>query len=231
VPLQHRNGNGHVYCSAYMEDQQALDILLGNIAGKPQAEPNWLRFTTGRRKKFWNRNVIALGLAAGFMEPLESTSIHLINTGIDKLLSLLSLDGVTQAQEDAFNRLTGREYARIRDFLILHYNATSRTDSDFWNYVRTMEVPDTLTEKVAIFKANGQIFREEDELFTETSWAAVMMGQGIQMGGHNAMADALDPAKTAQEVNEMEKSIRYLVQHMPGHGDYLKRYCPAPMAA
>jgi tryptophan halogenase len=231
VPLQHRNGNGHVYCSSFMEDQQALDILLGNIAGKPQAEPNWLRFLTGRRKKFWNKNVVALGLAAGFMEPLESTSIHLINTGIDKLISLLSLDGVTQAQEDTFNRLTGREYARIRDFLILHYNATSRTDSEFWNYVRTMPVPDTLTEKVELFKANGQIFREEDELFTETSWAAVMMGQGITMAGHNAMADALDSTQTRTEVDEMEKSIRYLVQHMPGHGDYLKRYCPAPMAA
>ncbi|UYV17539.1 tryptophan 7-halogenase [Porphyrobacter sp. ULC335] len=231
VPLQHRNGNGHVYCSSYMEDQAALDILLGNIAGKPQAEPNWLRFTTGRRKKFWNKNVVALGLAAGFMEPLESTSIHLINTGIDKLISLLSLDGVTQVHEDTFNRLTGREYARIRDFLILHYNATQRTDTDFWNYVRTMEVPDTLKEKVEIFKANGQIFREEDELFTETSWAAVMMGQGISMGGHNAMADAIDPAKLSTEVNEMEQSIRYLVQHMPGHGDYLKQYCPAPMAA
>jgi tryptophan halogenase len=231
VPLQHRNGNGHVYCSSYMEDQQALDILLGNIAGKPQAEPNWLRFVTGRRKKFWNKNVVALGLAAGFMEPLESTSIHLVNTGIDKLISLLSLDGITQVQEDTFNRLTGREYARIRDFLILHYNATQRSDSDFWNYVRTMEVPDSLTEKVEIFRANGQIFREEDELFTETSWAAVMMGQGIQMGGHNAMADAIDPATLRTEVDEMEKSIRFLVQHMPGHGDYLARYCPAPMAA
>ena len=158
VPLQHRNGNGHVYCSSYMEDQAALDILLGNIAGKPQADLNWLRFTTGRRKEFWNKNVAALRLAAGLMEPLESTSIHLINTGIDKLISLLSLDGVTQVQEDTFNRLTAREYVGIRDFLVLHYNATERTDSDFWNYVRTMDVPDTLTEKVEIFKANGQIF-------------------------------------------------------------------------
>jgi len=230
VPLQHRNGNGHVYCSSYMEDQEALDILLGNIAGKPQAEPNFLRFTTGRRKKFWNKNVVALGLAAGFMEPLESTSIHLINTGVDKLLSLLSLDGVTQAQQDTFNRLTAREYARIRDFLILHYNATTRDDSDFWNYVRTMEVPDTLTEKVEIFKANGQIFREEDELFTETSWAAVLMGQGIAMTGHNPMADSLDIATTRREIDEMEQSIRFLVQHMPGHGDYLARYCPAKAA-
>ena len=228
VPLQHRNGNGHVYCSAHMEDQEALDILVGNIAGKPQADPNFLRFTTGRRKKFWNKNVVALGLAAGFMEPLESTSIHLINTGIDKLLSMLSLNGITQAQEDTFNRLTAREYARIRDFLILHYNATSRDDSEFWNYVRTMDVPDTLTQKVELFKANGQIFREEDELFTDTSWAAVMMGQGIQMEGHNPMADALDMPATRKEVDEMEQSIRFLVQHMPGHGEYLQKYCPAP---
>ena len=227
VPLQHRNGNGHVYCSSFMEDQEALDILLGNIAGKPGAEPNYLRFVTGRRKKFWNKNVVALGLASGFMEPLESTSIHLINTGINKLIALLSLDGITQTQEDAFNRLTGKEYDRIRDFLILHYNATARDDSPFWNYCRTMAVPDSLTEKVELFRQNGQIFREDDELFTETSWAAVMMGQGIQMGGHNAMADGLKDAATQKEIDGIEQSIRYVVQHMPEHGDYLKKYCPA----
>lgn len=229
VPLQHRNGNGHVYCSQFMSDDEAHDILVGNLAGKPTADPNLLRFVTGHRKKFWNKNVVALGLSAGFMEPLESTSIHLINTGINKLISVLSLDGITQTQEDAFNRLTLKEYTRIRDFLILHYNATSRDDSEFWNYCRTMSVPDTLTEKIELFKRNGQIFREEDELFTETSWAAVMMGQGVAMGGHNAMADTLNPAKTRKELDEMEKSIRFVVQHMPGHGDYLKRYCPAPM--
>ena len=227
VPLQHRNGNGHVYCSSFMEDQEALDILLGNIAGKPGAEPNYLRFVTGRRKKFWNKNVVALGLASGFMEPLESTSIHLINTGINKLIALLSLDGITQTQEDAFNRLTGKEYDRIRDFLILHYNATARDDSPFWNYCRTMAVPDSLTEKVELFRQNGQIFREDDELFTETSWAAVMMGLGIQMGGHNAMADGLKDAATQKEIDGIEQSIRYVVQHMPEHGDYLKKYCPA----
>ncbi len=227
VPLQHRNGNGHVYCSSFMSDDEAHGILVGNIAGKPGAEPNFLRFVTGRRKKFWNKNVVALGLASGFMEPLESTSIHLINTGINKLIALLSLDGITQAQEDAFNRLTGKEYARIRDFLILHYNATTRDDSDFWNYCRTMSVPDSLTEKIDLFRNNGQIFREEDELFTETSWAAVMMGQGIMMGGHNPMADTLKEPNTKQEIDAMEQSIRFVVQHMPSHGDYLKKYCPA----
>lgn len=228
VPLQHRNGNGHVYCDAFMSADEAHRILVSNIAGKPGAEPNHLRFVTGRRKKFWNRNVVALGLAAGFMEPLESTSIHLINTGINKLIALLSLEGITQTQEDAFNRLTIKEYIRIRDFLVLHYNATTRDDSEFWNYCRTMSVPDTLTEKVELFRMNGQIFREEDELFTETSWAAVMMGQGIAMAGHNAVADTLDAGATRKEMDEMERSIRFALQQMPTHGQYLGQYCRAP---
>ncbi|MBX7514545.1 tryptophan 7-halogenase [Qipengyuania sp. GH38] len=227
VPLQHRNGNGHVYCSQFMSDDEAHDILVRNLAGKPTAEPNFLRFVTGRRKKFWNKNVVALGLASGFMEPLESTSIHLINTGVNKLIALLSLDGVNEAQISTYNRLTRKEYERIRDFLVLHYNATRRTDSPFWDYVRTMEVPETLTEKVEIFKANGQVFREEDELFTTTSWAAVMMGQGIAMEGNSPMADNV-ATHMAGEVDEMEKSIRWLVERMPGHGQYLQKYSPAP---
>jgi len=229
VPLQHRNGNGHVYCSEYMEDDEAHDILVKNMAGKPQAEPNFLRFVTGRRKKFWNKNVVAIGLSAGFMEPLESTSIHLINTGINKLLAVLSLDGITPIQESSYNRLTGKEYARIRDFLILHYNATTRDDSEFWNYCRTMDVPETLTEKIELFRTNGQIFREEDELFTETSWAAVMLGQGIEMEGSSPIASALNPAELKPEIDGMEQSIRYLVQRLPGHGEFVSRYCPAVM--
>lgn len=231
VPLQHRNGNGHVYCSEFISDDEAHATLVANMAGKPTADPNFLRFVSGRRKKFWNRNVVALGLAAGFMEPLESTSIHLVQSGIAKLISILSFDGVSQIQEDAFNRLTATEYARIRDFIILHYHATTRDDSEFWNHCRTMDVPDTLKQKVELFRANGQVFREEDELFNETSWTAVMLGQGIRMGGHNAMADALPLARLRGEIDEIEKSIRYLASVMPSHGEYLKRYCAAPLAA
>ena len=227
VPLQHRNGNGHVYTSEHMGDDEAHDILVRGLAGKPTADPNFLRFVTGRRKKFWNGNVVALGLAAGFMEPLESTSIHLVNSGISKLLAVLSLDGINQTQADVFNRLTIKEYERIRDFLILHYNAATRDDSEFWNYCRTMSVPDSLKEKMALFQLNGQIFREEDELFTESSWTAVMMGQGITMNGHNPMADVIEGVKLSEELGEMEKSIRFLVQQMPSHADYLARYCPA----
>jgi tryptophan halogenase len=227
VPLQHRNGNGHVYCSDYMENQEALDILLANLAGKPLAEPNFLRFVSGRRKKFWNRNVVAIGLAAGFMEPLESTSIHLVNTAITKLVSVLSLDGITPTQENAFNRLSGREYDRIRDFIILHYKATSRDDSPFWDYCRNMSIPDSLEEKISLFRQTGQVFREEDELFTETSWAAVMMGQGIAMEGHNPMADRLGGPDLKREIDGIEQSIRYLVKEMPAHEQFLKAYCPA----
>lgn len=227
VPLQQRNGNGHVYCSSFMDDEEALATLRANLDGAAQAEPNVLRFTTGRRKKFWNRNVVALGLASGFMEPLESTSIHLINTGISKLVALLSLNGITDAQRDAFNRLTAKEYTRIRDFLILHYKATRRDDSAFWNYCRTMSIPDTLAEKIDLFRANGQIFREEDELFTETSWVAVLLGQGVEAGGQNVMTEAAGGPGLMHEIGEMERSIRFLVQHMPSHQEFLARYCPA----
>lgn len=228
IPLQHRNGNGHVYASDYMSDDEAHSILVRNMIGKPIADPNFLKFTAGKRKKFWNKNVIAIGLAAGFVEPLESTAIHLIYSAINKLIALLSLDGISQYQIDAFNRLTEKEYNRIRDFIILHYKATSRNDSEFWNYCRNMDVPDSLVEKMELFRHSGQIFREEDELFTETSWAAVMMGQGVAMNGHNAMADALKEPSTRKEIDGIEESIMYVVNHMPSHEDYLKRYCPAP---
>ncbi|WP_260483915.1 tryptophan halogenase family protein [Sphingomicrobium flavum] len=227
IALQQRNGNGHVYCSSFMEDQEALDILTANVEGEIQADPNFLRFVTGRRKKFWNKNVVALGLAAGFMEPLESTSIHLINTGVNKLIALLSLEGITQAQENTFNRLTRKEYERIRDFLILHYNATERDDSEFWNYCRRMDVPDSLKDKIELFRLNGQVFREEDELFAATSWVAVMMGQGILPASTIAMAGAIPEPGLKTEYDDIEKSIDYLVHNMPSHDEYLARYCPA----
>ncbi|MEM9599858.1 MAG: tryptophan halogenase family protein [Pseudomonadota bacterium] len=230
VPLQNRLGNGHVYCSAHMSDDEAHDILMGNLDGAPIADPKVLRFVTGHRKKFWNKNVVAIGLSAGFMEPLESTSIHLINTGIKKLMSMLSLDGISPAQETIFNRLTLSEYRRIRDFLILHYHVTQRDDSGFWNYVRTMDVPDSLREKMALYKHNGQVFREEDELFTETSWVAVMVGQGVLPDGYSPLVDAFDMQAINSEIGEVEKSIRYLVSHMKPHGQFLRAYCPARAA-
>ena len=231
IPLQHRTGNGYVHCSNFISAATASDTLLANLDGAPIAEPRLLKFTTGRRKKFWNGNCVAIGLSAGFMEPLESTSIHLINTGISKLIALLSLDGISPKQEDAFNRLTAKEYARIRDFLILHYYATSRDDSDFWNYCRTMSVPDSLTEKIELFRLNGQIFREEDELFAQTSWIAVMMGQGIMPMGYSPMADALDDPGLPAEIDGIDQSIRYRVGQMPEHRAFVDAFCKNARAA
>ena len=231
VPLQHRLGNGHVFSSNFMSEDEALDVLMNNLDGKPSVEPRLLKFVTGHRKKFWNKNVVSIGLASGFMEPLESTSIHLIHSAINKLMLIFSLEGVQPDQEKIFNRLALKEFHRIRDFLILHYNATERDDSEFWNYVRTMDVPETLTEKIELFRLNGQFFREEDELFTATSWAAVMLGQGIQPRTYSPLVDALDQESLYKEVGEMEKSIKYIVYHMPSHLEFLQKYCPAQQAA
>ena len=214
-----------------MSDDEALNILLDNLDGKPTIEPRLLKFVTGHRKKFWNKNVVSIGLSSGFMEPLESTSIHLIHSAINKLMLIFTLDGVQPQQEKIFNRLALKEFRKIRDFLILHYNATTRDDSEFWNYCRTMDVPDSLTEKIELFKLNGQFFREEDELFTVTSWAAVMLGQGIQPGSYSPLVDVLDQDDLAKEMNEMEKSIKYVVYHMPTHAEFLQKYCPADAPA
>lgn len=229
VPLQNRLGNGHVYCSKYMSDDEAHHILMSNLDGEPLADPKQLYFKTGHRKKFWNKNVVAIGLSAGFMEPLESTSIHLINTALTKLVATFSLDGIAPIQADIFNRLTMKEYARIRDFLILHYKATSRNDTGFWDYCREMDVPDTLQQKLDLFQWNGQFFREDDELFTATSWVAVMMGQGIKPSAYNPAVDALDDSKVKYEFGEIEKSIQYLVSKMPTHGQFIRAYCPSKM--
>jgi tryptophan halogenase len=228
IPLQHRTGNGHVYCSSFISDDHALDTLKSNLDGEVIAEPNFLKFRTGRRRKFWNKNVVALGLAGGFMEPLESTSIHLIQTAISKLVSLLSTGDLSPYQAEAFNRLTNKEFERIRDFLILHYNATTRTDSDFWNYCRTMQIPDSLSEKIELYRSNGQVFREDDELFTSTSWVAVLKGQGIEPRFVNPMASTFPEQELTYEVGEIERSIRYMTDRMPTHEDFILKYCPAP---
>ena len=228
IPLQHRTGNGHVYCSNFISDDEALAVLKSNLDGDITGEPNFLKFRTGRRRKFWNKNVVAIGLAGGFMEPLESTSIHLIQTAISKLVALLSAGQYTPRQAEAFNRLTAKEFERIRDFLILHYNATARDDSEFWNYCRTMQIPDTLAEKIELFRSNGQIFREDDELFTATSWVAVLQGQGIEPQSYNPIAGAFAEDKLSHEIDEIERSIRFMVERMPTHEAFIAKYCPAP---
>ncbi|MFY8092607.1 MAG: tryptophan halogenase family protein [Niveispirillum sp.] len=231
IPLQHRIGNGHVYSSAFMSDEEAAAILLGHLDGKPQADPRPLRFTAGRRERSWERNVVALGLAGGFLEPLESTSIHLIQTALFRLLALMPTDIKDQVTRDEFNRLTEAEYDHIRDFLILHYHATDRDDSDFWNYVRTMPVPDSLRHKMELFRARGRVARVDGQLFVEASWVAVFLGQGVDPIAYDPMAEVVKEPDLRQRLSRHLDHVRRSVAGMPMHRDFINRHCKAQETA
>jgi len=224
IPLQHRTGNGYVYSSAHISDDEAASTLLKNLDGAPLADPKPLRFTAGHRRKAWVKNVVALGLAGGFLEPLESTSIHLIQTGIAKLMTLFPTRRFDQAEIDRFNALTVKEYVDIRDFLVLHYNATTRGDSDFWNYCRTLEPPEGLAKKLDMFRGNGRIFREDTELFTETSWLSVMVGQGIEAGGYHPAADLLPDEETLKRLAHIRDVVARTAERLPKQMDFLAQH-------
>lgn len=227
IPLQHRTGNGHVYSSQYMEDDEAERILLSNLDGEQLAEPNRLRFVTGKRKQIWNRNCVAIGLAGGFLEPLESTSIHLIQSAIIRLVRLLPDAGFDPATIAEFNRQSDFEYERIRDFIILHYKATQRDDTPFWRYCRDMEIPDTLHRKIDLFRANGRIFREDEELFAEESWIQVFLGQGIIPRAWDPLVEIKSGSELLTFLAGVEEVIRKCVAVMPSHAAYIARTCPA----
>jgi len=231
IPLQHRIGNGYVYCSSFISDDEARKTLLANLDGEPQAEPRPLRFTAGKRRKFWNKNVVALGLASGFMEPLESTSIHLIQSGLSRLVRMLPRGRGNAADAEEFNRQSVFEYERIRDFLVLHYCANER-DGEFWRQCREMALPDTLANKLEVFRANGHIFREHEELFTEVGWLQVFVGQGIIPHAHHPLADTVSEADLASYMDTWEKLVAREVAQMPSHVDFIARHCAAqPVAA
>lgn len=227
IPLQHRTGNGHVYSSAHMDDQTAEDILLANLDAPATADPRRLSFTTGRRKQFWNRNCVAIGLSAGFMEPLESTSIHLIQAGISKLIALMSDRTFNPIERKEYNRLTGIQFEQIRDFLILHYTANAR-EGAFWEYVRNMDLPASLEDKVALFRSKGRIFRFQDELFGEANWLSVLLGQGIYPRTWDPMVDTMDPAAVLRDMRQVFQAIQTTAEGMPSQQEYIARYCAAP---
>ena len=218
IPLQHRTGNGHVYASAFTDDETAERVLMANLDAAPTAEPRRLSFRAGRRTKLWAGNVVALGLAGGFLEPLESTSIHLIQAGISKLFALFPDQGFGTVERDEYNRLMGDQYAAIRDFIILHYAATRRDDTPFWRHVGTMALPETLIRKLALFREKGRIFRYDDELFTVPSWVAVLLGQGIVPSGYDPIVDALDADRVAGALRQMRRGYAAAAAAMPALG-------------
>jgi tryptophan halogenase len=223
IPLQHRIGNGHVYCSAYMEEDEAIALLLANLDGEPLAEPNRLRFLAGHREKAWDKNVVALGLAGGFLEPLESTSIHLVQSGIARLMTLFPTTAFTQAEIDRYNAMTEQEYVDIRDFLVLHYRANER-EGEFWRYCRELEPPEGLAEKLEMFRSSGRIFREHNELFTETSWLAALVGQGVEAESYHPAADLLPDDETLKRLASIRGTIARTVEQMPTQEEFLQRY-------
>ncbi|WP_375271057.1 tryptophan halogenase family protein [Sphingomonas sp.] len=230
IPLQHRTGNGYVYSSAHCSDDEAAATLVAGIEGAPLADPRVLHFTAGRRRKQWIGNVVALGLASGFAEPLESTSIHLVQSGISKLLALFPDQGFSPVEIHAYNRLAETQFDQVRDFLILHYHATRRDDSPFWREARARAIPDELREKIALWQRRGRLFRWEDDLFAEASWVAVLLGQGVVPEGWDRLADATP----AREIDARFERLRALfadaAHRMPRHEEYLARHCPAPFS-
>ena len=231
IPLQHRIGNGHVYSSRYISHDEAASVLLGNLDGCALADPRPVRFVTGRRKKFWNRNVVAIGLASGFIEPLESTSIHLIQAGIFRLLNLFPDQEFAAADVDEYNRQTIAEFEQVRDFIILHYHATSRTDTAFWNHCRTMEVPQSLRHKMELFRSRGRVFRHAEDLFGETSWVQVMLGQGIRPAGYHPLVDGMSQEQISKMLLNVKTVIAQAVQTLPTHEAFIAAHCKAVQKA
>jgi tryptophan 7-halogenase len=230
IPLQHRTGNGYVYCSDYISDADATETLMANLDGEALAEPRQLRFVTGKRRQIWKKNVVALGLASGFLEPLESTSIHLIQAGIANLINFWPGAGFEQADIAAFNAQADFEFASIRDFIILHYHANGRSGA-FWERCRTMDIPDSLKAKIALFQANGRISRFNDELFTELGWLQVMWGQGLRPRGYHPLADQITQDQLSEFLGVAHKHAAHVAARMPPHKDYIAAACATPPLA
>jgi tryptophan halogenase len=223
IPLQHRIGNGLVYCSDDLDDDTAERQLLDSLESPALAEPRRLRFTTGRRRALWSHNVVALGLAGGFLEPLESTSIHLIQTGIARLLALFPDKRFDPAEREEYNRQMGALYDDVRDFIILHYKLTNRDDSPFWTRCRTMNVPDSLAHRIALFGQKGRIFREVAELFSSSSWVSVCLGQHLVPEDIAPLVDALDSDRVAAAMEQLRRGYQETASQMPTHGAFLSR--------
>ncbi len=229
IPLQHRVGNGHVFSSAHTDDETAMRRLLDGLDTSPVGDPRTLRFTAGRREKLWEKNCVAIGLAGGFIEPLESTSIHLIQSGIFRLMALFPDRGFSGTEIDEYNRWLVEEYEHVRDFIVLHYHATERSDSDFWNHCRTMDIPDSLAAKLELWRGKGRIFRAHNSLFTEESWIAVLTGQNVIPRAADPLTRMLPVEETTRFLSSMRDIIAQTAEAMPRHEAYIAQHCAAKL--
>ncbi len=227
IPLQHRIGNGHVYCSQFVSDDEAAATLLANLDGKPLAEPRRFKFVPGLRKQCWNRNVVAIGLSSGFVEPLESTAIHLVQSQIARLINYFPDQGFNPVDIQEYNRQCRFEYERIRDFIILHYKLNQRDDSKFWQHCAQMAVPDTLTHKMELYRSHGRLLRVDDELFAELAWLQVMQGQNLVPQGYHPLVDLQSEADTQAYLESVREVIAKCVGVMPDHAAYIANNCAA----
>lgn len=227
IPLQHRVGNGMVYSSRYLDDAQARQILLASIEGKVLTEPRVLKFKAGQRREHWKRNCVAVGLASGFLEPLESTSIHLIQRSIIRLLQMFPHTGIRQPDISEFNRQMSNEIEHIRDFIVLHYHVTHRDDTPFWRACREMSIPASLQHRIDLFRESGRVFRLPNELFAENSWIQVLLGQGIMPRQHHPAADLMGDAELSRFLNDIKSRVDTTVAQLPRHHEYLNQYCKA----
>lgn len=222
IPLQSRVGNGIVFCSKYVSDEEAKQTLLDNIEGEPLTQPRVIKFRTGTRRKHWNKNCIAVGLSAGFLEPLESTSIHLIQQAVVRLLRMFPQNGIEQSDIDEFNEQSDFDWHTARDFIILHYKVHNRDDANFWRHCRNMEVPEGLAHRIKLFEETGRVFRKNNELFDD-SWMQVMIGQGLIPKSYHPIVDNMSDEELQRFLNHIKAGIKNTVQQLPSHQDYIQR--------
>jgi tryptophan 7-halogenase len=224
IPTQARTGNGHIYCREFMSDDEAASLLMQGLDGEALSAPRLIRFTAGHRQQFWVKNCIAIGLSAGFLEPLESTSIYLIQEGISRFIALFPNASLPDVFRDEYNRHMQTEFEQVRDFIILHYSATQRDDTPFWNYCRTMAIPESLQHKIALFREGGRAFRLNDELFSRPSWVAVFLGQNIVPKAYDPVVAALPANQVLESVESMRLAMIVATQQMPTHEEFLSQF-------
>jgi len=228
IPLQHRVGNGIVFSSRHVDQDQAIEALQNNVEGEPLMKPRVIRFTPGQRKQVWKGNCVAVGLSSGFLEPIESTSIHLIQRSIIRLMQMFPADGIAHSDIEEYNRQAATEVEHIRDFIILHYKVTNRADTLYWRQARDMTVPPSLQHRIDLFRQTGRVFRVPNELFAENSWIQVMIGQGIMPLQHHQSADLMGDAELSHFLGSIKSAVDQTVSQLPPHQQYVQRYCAAP---